>query len=95
MPRKDAGDRKAIEYVGRMDSDPKSTKEKTSRLATIKNVIDEAKKEKAIKPKVEAESGMGKEKKFVYPNETEVVIGPNPKNNFLDVETRTMPNDYK
>jgi hypothetical protein len=93
MPRKDAGDRKSIEYVGRMDSDPKSAKEKTSRLAIIKNVIDEAKKEKAMKPRVETESGMGKEKKFIYPNDTEVVIGPNPKNNFLDVETRKMPND--
>jgi hypothetical protein len=76
-----------------MDSDPKSAKEKTSRLALIKNVIDEAKKEKAMKPRVETESGMGKEKKFIYPNDTEVVIGPNPKNNFLDVETRKMPND--
>lgn len=88
MPRPDAGDRKSIEYVGRKDSDPKSTKQKTSRLAIIKNVIDEAKK-----IKIEAESG--KEKKFVYPNETEVVIGPNMKRNFLDVEDSKLPKDYE
>jgi hypothetical protein len=92
VPRK--GDRKSIEYVGRQGSEPKTTKEKTSRLAAIKNIIDEARKEKTMKPKAEAESGMGKEKKFVYPNETEVVIGPNPKNNFLDVEGSKLPKDY-
>lgn len=86
-PRLDAGDRKSIEYVGRSDSDPKSAKEKTSRLATIKNVIDEAKK-----IKVEAESG--KEKKMVYPNGTEVVIGPDMKYNRLDVEDQKLPKDH-
>lgn len=87
MPRKDAGDRKTIQYVGRPDAEPKTAKEKTSRLATIKNVIDEAKK-----VKYEAESG--KEKKYVYPNGTEVVIGPDMKRNFLDVEDKKLPKDY-
>lgn len=88
MPRPDAGDRKSIEYVGRKDSDPKSDKQKTSRLATIKNVIDEAKK-------IKFEAEFGKEKKYVYPNDTEVVIGPNMKRNFLDVEDSKLPKDYE
>lgn len=88
MPRPDAGDRKSIEYVGRKDSDPKSVKQKTSRLATIKNVIDEAKK-------IKFEAEFGKEKKYVYPNDTEVVIGPNMKRNFLDVEDSKLPKDYE
>ena len=87
MPRPDAGDRKSIEYVGRKDSDPKSDKQKTSRLAIIKNVIDEAKK-------IKFEAEFGKEKKYVYPNDTEVVIGPNMKRNFLDVEDSKLPKDY-
>lgn len=88
MPRPDAGDRKSIEYVGRSDAEPKTSKEKTLRLATIKNVIDEAKK-----IKIQAEDG--KEKKFVYPNDTEVVIEPNMKRNFLDVEDKKLPKDYE
>ena len=75
MPRE--GDRKSIEYVGRKDADPKSTKEKTSRLATIRNVIDEA-----VKKNIELTT----QKKFVYPNGTEVVINPDSKRVNLDVE---------
>lgn len=88
MPRKDSGDRKSIEYVGRSDADPKTAKEKTSRLATIKNVIDEAKK-------IKYETESGKEKKIIYPNGTEVVVGPDMKHNVLDVADQKLPKDYE
>lgn len=72
MPRKDAGDRHVIQYVGRKDADPKSTAEKTSRQAQYKvKVIDEAKKLADVVKRVRKESGDGKTK--VYDN---VVINP-------------------
>ena len=70
MPRK--GDRKSIEYVGRKDSDIKTSKEKTSRLATIKNVLDEAKKNLAVK-QIKTEDG--KTKVFDYGKDV-LVINP-------------------
>lgn len=86
MPRK--GDRRSIEYVGRKDSDSKSTREKTSRLATIKNVIDEARK--AMKSRTED----GKTKVYDYGDDV-VIINPNQKRVDLDVEGNKVPNDYK
>ena len=72
MPRKDAGDRHDIELVGRKDSDPKSSKEKTSRQAEYKmKIIDEGKKLAEVIKKVRKESGDGKTK--VYDN---VIINP-------------------
>jgi len=84
MPRK--GDRKSIEYVGRKDSDPKTSKQKTSRLATIKNVIDEAKK-------IKVEDG--KTKAYDYGDDI-LVINPDQRKINLDVENgEKIPNDYK
>ena len=80
MPRK--GDRKTIEYVGRKSADPKTSKEKTSRLATIKNVIDEAKKAMADK-KIRAEDG--KTKVYDY-GDNVLVINPDQKRINLDVD---------
>lgn len=72
MPRKDAGDRHNIELVGRKDSDPKSSNEKTSRQAEYKTkIIDEGKKLAEVVKKVRKESGDGKTK--VYDN---VIINP-------------------
>lgn len=72
MPRKNAGDRHDIEFVGRKDADPKSAAEKTSRQAQYKiKVIDEAKKLADVVKKIRKESGDGKTK--VYDN---VVINP-------------------
>ena len=72
MPRKNAGDRHDIEYVGKKDADPKSTAEKISRQAQYKiKVIDEAKKLADVVKKVRKESGEGKTK--VYNN---IVINP-------------------
>lgn len=57
MPRKDAGDRHNIEYVGRKDADPKTAAEKTSRQAQYKiKVIDEAKKLADVVKRVKKES---------------------------------------
>lgn len=78
MPRK--GDRKSIEYVGRKDADPKSTKEKTSRLATIKNVIDEAKK---LKTAAELDKPT---KVYDYNKGDYIIINPDAKKNTLDVK---------
>jgi hypothetical protein len=80
MPRK--GDRKSIEYVGRKSADPKTSKEKISRLATIKNVIDEAKKAMADK-KIRAEDG--KTKVYDY-GDNVLVINPDQKRINLDVD---------
>lgn len=89
MPRK--GDRKSIEYVGRKDADPKTTKEKTSRLATIKNVIDEAKKEVNIK-KINSEDG--KTRAYDY-GEDLLVINPDQRKINLDVDNgEKTPKDY-
>ena len=75
MPRKDAGDRHNVEYIGRKNADPKSTAEKTSRQAQYKiKVIDEAKKLADVVKKVRKESGDGQTK--VYDN---VIINPNLK----------------
>lgn len=81
MPRK--GERKSIEYVGRKDADPKSTKEKTSRLAIIKNVIDEAKKEIAAKKQTSFEDG--RTKVYDYGKDV-VIISPDQRRVDLDVE---------
>lgn len=87
MPRK--GDRKSIEYVGRKDADPKSTKEKTSRLATIKNVIDEAKQ---LKTAAEMDKPT---KVFDYNKGDYIIINPNPKRNDLGVDDgNKVPKDY-
>jgi hypothetical protein len=80
MPRK--GDRKSIEYVGRKDADPKSTKEKTSRLATIKNVIDEAKKSQGVK---QIKTEYGKTKAYDY-GEDLLIINPDQARVNLDVD---------
>lgn len=87
MPRK--GDRKSIEYVGRSNSNPKTTREKTSRLAIIKNVIDEAKKQVAKKTSYED----GKTKMFDYGDDV-LIINPNQKRIDLDVEGNKLPKDY-
>jgi hypothetical protein len=87
MPRK--GDRKSIEYVGRSSSDPKTTREKTSRLAIIKNVIDEAKKQVAKKTSYED----GKPKMFDYGDDV-LIINPNQKRIDLDTEGNKLPKDY-
>lgn len=90
MPRK--GDRKSIEYVGRKDADPKSTKEKTSRLATIKNVIDEAKKELAAKKQISFEDG--KTKVYDYGKDI-LVISPDQRKVDLDVDNgEKIAKDY-
>jgi hypothetical protein len=89
MPRK--GDRKSIEYVGRKDSDPKSIKQKTSRLATIKNVIDEAKKQIAAKKQSSFESG--NTKVFDYGKDI-LLINPDQRRVDLDVDSgEKIPKD--
>jgi|688.fasta_scaffold121421_2 hypothetical protein len=90
MPRK--GDRKSIEYVGRKDADPKSTKEKTSRLATIKNVIDEARKAMVDK-KFNPEDG--KTKVYDY-GDNVLVINPDQRKINLDVDNgEKIAKDYE
>jgi hypothetical protein len=89
MPR--TGDRKSIEYVGRKDAYPKTSKQKTSRLATIKNVIDEAKRAMADK-KIRAEDG--KTKVYDY-GDNVLVINPDQKRINLDVDNGDkIPKDY-
>lgn len=81
MPRK--GDRKSIDYVGRKEDNLKTSKEKTSRLAIIKNVIDEAKK-------IQKEDGapkLDKPTKVYNINKDDVlIINPDLNKNTLDTK---------
>jgi len=89
MPRK--GDRKSIEYVGRKDADPKTAKEKTSRLAVIKNVLDEAKKNLEPK-KVSTEDG--NTKVFDYGKDV-LIVNPDRQRVNLDADNgEKIAKDY-
>lgn len=101
MPRPDAGDRKEIEYVGRVDDNPLTIRSKTARNSEIKHkIIDEARKMSSLIKKVhkdakkEAKEYREDGKTKVYPN---VII--NPDLNRVDLNTYVdsgkVPNDYK
>jgi hypothetical protein len=83
MPRK--GDRKSIDYVGRKEDNLKTSKEKTSRLAIIKNVIDEAKK-------IQKEDGapkLDKPTKVYNINKDDVlIVNPDLNKNSLDTKNQ-------
>lgn len=78
VPRKDAGDRKKLEYVGR----PKTKQETLARNAAAKiQVIDEGKKisalvKKTVKEKAASQDALGDGKTKVFANPP-VVINPN------------------
>jgi hypothetical protein len=101
-PRKDAGDRHNIEFVGRKSSEPKTSKEKTSIQAAYKiNIIDEGKKLAGIVKGVVRDSKESKDrydpgatdgKTIVYP---QVIINPNLKHNTMDADSDKIPNDHK
>lgn len=106
VPRK--GERRSIDYVGRKDDDPKTSKEKTSRQAATRiklNVVDESRKlsgivlstvkDKKQQIKARTEDGLGQSSKNIqYPNGTVVSINPELSRTTMDIDGK-MPNDYK
>lgn len=106
VPRPDAGDRHNVELVGRKNSDPKTSKEKTSRQASYNiNVIDENRrlsgivmdtvKQKRENMKSKTEDGIGQSSKVIqYPNGTRVLINPEMTRTTMDIDGK-LPNDYK